>query len=72
MREFNLDWQKGYEEGLQVGIENEKNRTIKLLEKHSVEADEGGWTYCDGCKWEGNRGVSFDKHLMELIKGEQK
>ena len=31
MRKFNLDWQKGYEEGLAVGIENENTRIIKLL-----------------------------------------
>ena len=33
MRKFNLDWQKGYEEGLRIGIENENNRIIKLIEE---------------------------------------
>ncbi len=29
---FNLDWQKGYEEGLKVGIANERDRIIALVE----------------------------------------
>jgi hypothetical protein len=29
---FNLDWQKGYEKGLKVGIANERNRIVALVE----------------------------------------
>lgn len=72
MKEFNLDWQKGYEEGLRVGIENENNRAIKLIEKHFIENDEGGTGYCDGCDWQNSYAVGFEKHLISLIKGEQK
>lgn len=72
MRKFNLDWQKGYEEGLRVGIENENNRAIKLIEKHFIENDEGGTGYCQGCDWRNAYAVGFEKHLIDLIKGEQK
>ncbi len=72
MSKFNLDWQKGYEEGLRVGIENENNRAIKLIEKHFIENDEGGTGYCQGCDWKNAYAVGFEKHLIELIKGEQK
>ena len=72
MRKFDLDWQKGYEEGLRVGIENENNRAIKLIEKHFIENDEGGTGYCQGCDWQNAYSVGFEKHLIELIKGEQK
>lgn len=35
---LNLDWQKGYEEGLSVGISNERNRIIKLFEDRLAQA----------------------------------
>jgi len=60
--EFNLDWQKGYEEGLQVGIENESNRIIKLLDNpyfHNIQSPDIH-VECEMCK------------TIELVKGEQK
>lgn len=36
MRNFNLDWQKGYEEGLALGIAREQARIVKLLQEASI------------------------------------
>ena len=64
MREFSLDWQKGYEDGLRVGIENETNHILKLL-KNRMKGCEGH--HCESC----------DEQIgliaaTRLIKGEQK
>jgi hypothetical protein len=73
-REFDLDWQKGYEEGLSVGIENERNRIIKLLDV--VEYPNG-----DATKFQTLSDAVFDgemtfgeyrNQLIALIKGENK
>jgi hypothetical protein len=54
------------------GIKTERERIIKLIETHTIEVDEEGWTYCPSCNWEANRGAGFEQHLIALIKGEQK
>lgn len=59
-REFNLDWQKGYEEGLRIGIKNENERIIRLLE---IDCKQGLSDDLQGC---------FHQNTIELIKGEQK
>lgn len=61
MSEFNLDWQKGYEEGLKVGVENEHNRIIRLLEDdYDRIALQNGYQFLpEQIDW-----------LVELIKGE--
>ena len=59
MRKLNLDWQKGYEEGLRVGIQNESNRIIKLLE--------------DECAGDWPKVIEMSlENLIALIKGENK
>lgn len=68
MRKFNLDWQKGYEEGLKVGIENENNRIIKLLEDEELHTHPNNtMANYDKLVWEG-----IKEQLIELIKEEQK
>ena len=68
MRKFNLDWQKGYEEGLKVGIENENNRIIKLLEDEELHTHPNNTlANYDKLVWEG-----IKEQLIALIKGEQK
>jgi len=36
MNDFNLDWQKGYEEGLALGIARGQERIVKLLQDASI------------------------------------
>lgn len=68
MRKFNLDWQKGYEEGLKVGIKNENNRIIKLLEDEELHTHPNNtMANYDKLVWGG-----IKEQLINLIKGEQK
>jgi hypothetical protein len=36
MSNFNLNWQRGYEEGLALGIAREQERIVKLLQQASI------------------------------------
>ena len=76
MRKFNLEWQKGYEEGLRVGIENENNRIMRLLESklcwcvgQPLNEDNGKEELMKhmNCDWQA---MQIEYHVA-LIKGEQ-
>lgn len=50
-----------------------ENRIIKLLDDHRIYVDnETAWYWCEECDWSHKSELSFEEHLKELIKGEQK
>jgi hypothetical protein len=67
VREFNLDWQKGYEAGLSVGIANERDRIIKQLEniKNEPQGKSENWLYKVAR-------TAYADATIRLIKGENK
>ena len=58
---------KAYVHGLLVGRDGERDRIVTLLEEHQLYEDMTG-TYCS-CDID-NAAVSYNDHIMELIKAE--
>lgn len=70
---FNMEWHKGFQIGLYSGIDTERERICKILEKYATRQCDSECGYSCECfgKYEA---VHFIERIREtaLIKGEQK